>query len=264
MSPQRKDPVESALTLILDALASTLIPLDITPGRLSEIARKSFVRVGAQHARMRSSDRPHFAKIAALTGLSRAEVKRIVSADNRGARQLSDDLPRSLRVINGWTTSTEYLSRGKPRTLPIEGHAPSFDSLCKTFSGDIPRKVILDDLLRRQRISLDRRRKRVSLIAIEKRSNRQTREHSALAFAAAVMAEALRPDAVVLRRRQKIVTTRELPDGYVETAVAGRLSELLDQMPHLFASKGGRGRHALNAYTLVVRTPAQTTKRRGS
>ena len=91
MRSPEKDPVEGALTLILDALATALIPLEITPARLSLIARSSFVKIGAQHARMRSSGRPHLAKIAALTGLTRAEVKRIVSTDYCFSSPSADD-----------------------------------------------------------------------------------------------------------------------------------------------------------------------------
>jgi hypothetical protein len=212
---------------------------------------------------MRSSGRPHLAKIAALTGLPRSEVKKIVSADYRRGRT-TDDSPRALRVLHGWTTSTDYCVRGKPRALPIVGKAPSFDSLCKAFSGDIPRKVILDELERLQRITFSRGRKNVSVLPKSKGENRFSREQAALIFAASMLSEALRPDALVLKRKQKIVSTRDLPDNYVEGAVANRLSELLDQMPNLFAGRGKPRRHILSAYTLVVRSPTPVTRRRGS
>jgi|SRR5688572_748688 len=263
MRPPEKDPVESALSLILDALASALIPLDITPARLALIARTSFVKIGAQHARMRSSGRPHLAKIAALTGLTRAEVKRIVSTGYRSSSPGSDDLPRALRVLAGWQTSATYLVRGKPRVLKLTGRAPSFDSLCKAFSGDIPRKVILDELVRQRRISFKRDRKWVSIPSKQSRESSIQREQVALAFAATLLSEALRHDAVIVRRRQKIVATRDLPDNYVEGAVADRLTELLDQMPNLFSGNGRPTRHILNAFTLVVRAPVHMSKRRG-
>jgi len=263
MSSPKKDPVESALSHILDALAAILIPLDVTPAQLTQAARISFVKVSARQARMRSSGRPHLARIAALTGLTRAEVKKIVSADFRRSNT-ADDSPRALRVLHGWMTSADYSVRGKPRTLPIIGSAPSFDSLCKEFSGDIPRRVILDELERQERIVFSRSKKRVSVSPRAKSENRSSREQAALMFAAAMLSEALRLDAVVLRRRQRIVSTRDLPDKYVEGAVANRISELLDQMPNLFASRGKPSRHILSAFTLVVRSHTQVAKRRGS
>jgi len=75
--------IERALSQLLDALAEILIPLEVTPARLAQVARSSFVKVSAKEAKMRSSGRPHLAKIAARTGLSRAEVKKIVVANFR-------------------------------------------------------------------------------------------------------------------------------------------------------------------------------------
>lgn len=262
MSSQKKDPVETALSLILDALAVALILLDITPARLSQLARTSFVKAGAQHARMRSSGRPHLAKIAALTGLTRTEVKRIVASGYRNAVPVSDESPRALRVLRGWRTSTEYSIRGKPRVLRLAGKRPSFDSLCRDFSGDIPRKVILDELERQQRIVLTRGRRWVSAIGKSRSDSRSQRTQSALMFAAAILSESLSSDAIVLKRRQRISTTREFPDGYVEGAIVDRLSEVLEQIGRPYISKGKPARHILNAYTLVTRATTRTAKRR--
>ena len=65
MTPSNDDPAQVALVALLDALASVLIHLEITPARLAQIARTSFVKVGSSQARMRTSGRPHLAKIAA-------------------------------------------------------------------------------------------------------------------------------------------------------------------------------------------------------
>jgi hypothetical protein len=263
MSSPKKDPAEGALTLILDALAAALIQLEVTPSRLSQLARTSFVKAGASQARMRSSGRPHLAKIAALTGLTRTEVKRIVSAGYRTASLSSDESPRALRVLHGWRTSPEYSSGGKPRALPISGRTRSFDSLCKTFSGDIPKKVILDELERQQRVVLTRDRQWISISKKSKVDPRVHRMQSTLGFVAALLSESLNHEGVVLKRREKISTTSELTDKYVEGAVTGRLAELFDQMPRLYAAKGKPARHLLNAYTLVTRAPASAARRRG-
>lgn len=260
MSSSSKDPVEIALSQLLDALAAVLIPLEITPARLSQIARSSFVKVGANQARMRSSGRPHLAKIAALTGLPRAEVKRIVAANFRVAEGNGDCSPRALRVLKGWRNSSLYTRAGKPRVLKIEGNAPSFDSLCKEFSGDIPRKVILDELERQQRINFTNRRQRVSIAPDVGRRRKGQTEFAALSFAAAFLVDALKPASVVVRRRERITTAREFADTYVEHAIAGRLTELLDQMPGLYAGKRRPRRHIINAYALVARTKPQRTK----
>src|SRR4051812_25216401 len=86
------------LASLFDALAPALIQLDITPTSLAQIARVAFVRACAKQVRVKSSGRPHLAKIAALTGLSRAEVKRLISEDQRFVELGADSGPRALRV----------------------------------------------------------------------------------------------------------------------------------------------------------------------
>ena len=55
MTPSPDDSAETALVALLDALASVLIQLEITPARVAQIARTSFVKAGANHARKRTS-----------------------------------------------------------------------------------------------------------------------------------------------------------------------------------------------------------------
>src|SRR5688572_22472936 len=121
MTPSNADPAQVALVALLDALASVLINLEITPARLAQIARTSFVKIGSSHARLRTSGRPHLAKIAALTGLTRHEVKKIVSADFDASRTDPECLPRALRVLGGWRNSGIYSRGGKPKKLRLIG-----------------------------------------------------------------------------------------------------------------------------------------------
>jgi hypothetical protein len=264
MSSPKKDPVETALSTILDALAAALIQLDVTPARVSQLARTAFVKVGAMHARKSSSGRPHLAKIAAITGLSRSEVKRIVSTEYATSPRSPEDSPRAMRVLRGWQTSQEYSRQGKPRILRVTGKRPSFESLCKAFSGDIPTRVILDELERRQRITFSRGRRWVSVCRVSRTDPKSQRTQMALAFAAAFLSESLQLDSVVLKRKERISTTRELPDGYVESAVVDRFSDLLNDISRPYVGKGKTPRHILNAYMLVSRATVNPARRKGS
>jgi hypothetical protein len=242
------------LATLLDALAPVLIPLDITPSRLAQIARASFVKASARQSQMKSSGRPHLARIAAVTGLTRLEVKRLVASDYKIGTPNSENFPRALRVLNAWRNSSTYSRKGKPRPLKILGQPPSFDSLCKAHSGDIPFTVILDDLERRQSVVVSRKRNRVAIAKSRTRSERISREHSALSFAAAFLREALQHKLVLVRRREKIASSSNLSDAYVESAIASRLTDLLDQLPELFAKRGARKRNIVNVFTLVSRS----------
>jgi hypothetical protein len=246
------DPVERAVATLLDALAPILIPLEITPGRLAQIARTSFVKVSAKRARMRSSGRPHLAKIAAVTGLSRSEVKRIVAANYNLDVEGAENSPRAMRVLLGWRTSRAYTKNGKPKSLRITGRAPSFYSLCKIYSGDIPHKVILDELERQDRVVVARRRGLVTVCREKRRRNQS--EYAALTFATMFLSDALRPDSVLVRRSEKIASSKNISDAYAEKAIAGRVTELLDQIPNVFVGNKKPKRNLVNVFALVARS----------
>jgi hypothetical protein len=257
MTPSQVDPAEVALVALLDALASVLIQLEITPARVAQILRTSFVKSGANRARKRTSDRPHLAKIAALTGLSRVEVKRIVAANFATATIDPESFPRALRVLRGWKTSPVYSNRGIPKRLPIAGRSPSFYSLCKAFSGDIPHTVILDELEQQRRVVVSKNREMVALAKRQKYASKNRQEHDALLFAAAFLSDALRLGTGLVRRREKIAASRNVSNAYIENAVVGRVTELLDQMPNLFQGSRRPKRDILNVYALVTRSEAK-------
>ena len=254
MTPSQERPADVALVALLDALASVLIQLEVTPARVAQILRTSFVKAGASQARMRTSGRPHLAKIAALTGLSRAEVKRIVATNFAPARADPESFPRALRVLAGWRSSNIYITRGKPKKLPITGRTPSFYSLCREFSGDIPHRVILDELERQRRVVIAKDRATVSIAEPRRAKAKNRQEQDALLFAADFLTGALRPDTRVVRRKEKISASGNIADAYIENAVVGRVTELLDQMPLLFKGNRRPKRDILNVYALVTRS----------
>jgi len=253
MSRTHGHSVDIALAVLLDALAPVLLALDITPSHLSQAARAAFVKAGASQARTKHSGRPHLARIAALTGLTRLEVKRLVTSNYRTEPSSVESLPRAMRVLSGWRSSKTYSTRGKPRPLRIAGEPPNFQSLCKTFSGDIPYRVILDELERRQCILVSRKRNQVTVARPTNKIGRNPKDHAALVFAASFLNDALRNDLVVVRRKEKIATSRQLPDAYVEAAVASRITDLLDQLPQLYVGRKTPRRNIMNIFALVSR-----------
>lgn len=253
MSPPRAESVENALAALLDGLALVLITLDVTPARLAQIARASFVKAGASQATKRSSGRLHLARIASLTGLSRAEVKRIVSTNFAVGRSRVDSLPRALRVMSGWQKSKRYSRGGKPRALAMLGPAPSFETLCHEYSGDIPHRVILSELEKGGYIELDWTRKRVKAARRTRVRTRTTSAEAALTFIASFIGEATREDCVLVRKRQRAYLPSSLPPRYGESAIAERVTEMLDQIPRMFPSDKKRKKSAVDVFALVSR-----------
>ena len=255
MKTSKTDPAEIALHALLDVLASLLIALDITPMRLAQIARTSFVKAGAGAARKRKSGRPHLARIAALTGLSRLEVKRIVSANYKVGDREPEHAPRALRVLNAWRKFASRSPRRLQNELKIIGSAPSFESLCKQYSGDIPYRVILNELLQRKCVHLVSARNAVGLSKTPLNRPGRQRDLNSLVFAAAFLADLEDGDRVLVKRKETVLVPKNISLEYVEAATAGKVAAFLDHLPMTFPTnqKQRRKREGVNVYALVSR-----------
>lgn len=255
MKPTKEDVTEVALAALLDVLATMLVPLEITPARLAQIARVSFVKATATKARMRSSGRPHLARIAALTGLSRAEVKRVVSANYRVALREPENQPRALRVLGAWRISRGYSRAGKESALRVTGPFPSFETLCRESSGDIPYRVILTELERRKRVKLRRNRTWISVTKSSDAPIGNQRELSNLVFAASMIDALSHSEGILVKRQDKIRASTLIQDSYVENSIASRVTALLDNLPQQFVSRrrSRQNTNRVTVYTIVSR-----------
>lgn len=256
MKSSKEDATDVALAALLDVLASILVPLEITPTRLAQIARVSFVKASARNAKIRSSGRPHLARIAALTGLSRAEVKRVVSSNFALAPREPESAPRALRVLAAWRTSRGYSHAGKGSALRITGPFPSFESLCRDHSGDIPYRVIVSELELRRSVTLTRNRTWIAMAAGPVSRLTTKREFTNLVFAASLLGELSKSEGVLVRRKEKIRASISIQDSYVENAISSRVTALLDNLPELFVSRRNARQNTtrLNVYTLISRS----------
>ena len=87
-------------------------------------------------------------RIAILTGLTRKEVKALLAEPPRGDGGMEEEYNRAARVIAGWLRDARFSDgRGHPAPLPLEGKRNSFAALVKVYSGDIPVRAMLDELL---------------------------------------------------------------------------------------------------------------------
>ena len=136
----------SVLQSLLTELAFVLLPRGMTPKSFGELARSAFVQVAADAAKRRNG-RINHSRVAAQTGLSRSDVRRLLSRDVLDSVHV-DQTPVG-RVIAGWRTDRKFADRdGKPKRLRIAGSRSSFTGLVKEYGGDIPHRAVLDELLR--------------------------------------------------------------------------------------------------------------------
>ncbi len=124
-------------------LARYLLPRGFGYGDFAEVSKKAFSHAAEDQMNQRG-DRPTNSRIAAITGLSRAEIARIKKLD--GLHTSNGKHQRTERVMHGWYTDPTFNdANGSPRILDIQG-AGSFSLLVKRYSGDIPTKAVLNEL----------------------------------------------------------------------------------------------------------------------
>jgi hypothetical protein len=84
-------------------------------------------------------------RIATATGLSRREVTRLTQVRS----PLPQRRPVAAELFAHWANDPTYQDRhGRPRVLPRQGEALSFESLAQSVTRDVHPRSLLDELLR--------------------------------------------------------------------------------------------------------------------
>jgi len=148
----------ATLQELLSELAYVLLPSGMTPKRFGDLVRCEFVKAAADMSRLRNG-RINQSRVAAQTGLSRAEVKRTLASDVLSA-QASDQAPVE-RVVNGWLRDRQFGRPGRPKALRVSGPGDSFVRLVRKYGGDVPHRAVLDELRRIGAVSMARGRVRL-------------------------------------------------------------------------------------------------------
>lgn len=137
---------------MLVELTSALLSRGITPKKFSKLAREAFVRAAASRSRLRNG-RVNHSKVAALTGLARKDIRRILNSPTTGPQSDRATRSPSERVIHGWLTDRRFISEeGHPRPLSVGGKRSAFGRLVKTYGGDISPRAVLEELMHSQAV----------------------------------------------------------------------------------------------------------------
>jgi len=133
---------------LLTELAVVLLQVGITPKHFAELGKQAFVEAAGTLSKFRNG-KINRSRVAVMTGLSRAEVKRLLSSQTLMTASIPTQQSRGERVISGWMSDNRFLdNRGRPLRLPISGARVSFTSLVKEFGGDVPHRAVLEELRR--------------------------------------------------------------------------------------------------------------------
>ena len=138
----------AAVLQILRPLVRILLRNGIAYGTFADLAKRVYVKVAMEEFAL-PSRKQSISRVSILTGLSRKEVSRIRELPPIDDADTVHKYNRAARVISGWIRDRKFSREdGDPMDLTFEGGERSFSNLVKLYSGDVPPRAVLDELLR--------------------------------------------------------------------------------------------------------------------
>ena len=101
--------------------------------------------------------KPSVSRAAVLTGLTRKDIQRLLAEKENSDADTGERYNRAARVVAGWLRDGAFCdAAGEPLEIPFDGAERSFATLVRRYSGDMPPRAVLDELVRRaEKLMLD-------------------------------------------------------------------------------------------------------------
>lgn len=148
MSTEINKALAAAILRLLRPLIRILLRNGVTYGAFADLAKWVFVDVAGKEFPL-PGRKQTASRISVITGLTRKEVSRVQQIDTPDDSAVSHQYNRAARVISGWTHDPRFSDgKGESLVLSFEGGNPSFSELVKQYSGDMPARAVLDELVR--------------------------------------------------------------------------------------------------------------------
>jgi hypothetical protein len=145
---QLSSALTQAVVRVLHALIRVLVRHGMALPAFVELAKRAYVEVALNDFAI-PGRKPSVSRAALLTGLTRKEVQRLVEGQGPGAAATALPENRAARVVAGWVRDADFhRPDGEPLPLRFDGAEPTFSSLVRRHSGDVPPRAVLDELLR--------------------------------------------------------------------------------------------------------------------
>jgi hypothetical protein len=154
----------AAIEALLGPLARLAVDQGITVAVIEEALRRAFVE-SAKRTLVASGLPEHrlVSRISTSTGLTRREVARLNEELAAGVKVPGGSL--AAEVFTRWVTDRALkTTRGKAKSLPRTGPAPSFEALARSVTQDVHPRTLLDELCRLGMAQLDADSDTVSLL----------------------------------------------------------------------------------------------------
>ena len=140
--------LSAAVLRLLRPLVRILLRNGVSYSTFADFAKWVFVDVASKEFGIKGRKQTT-SRVSVITGLSRKEVLRVRRLPKPDDRETAEKYNRAARVIAAWRRNRKFLdAEGQPAPLPMTGSDVSFSELVKRFSGDVPVRATLDELIR--------------------------------------------------------------------------------------------------------------------
>lgn len=148
MPAPRVRSLSTATGTLLKPLVRILLRNGVAAKSVYELVKHIYVQVAKEDFGI-DGKKASTSRVAILTGLTRKEVQAILALPERQQGHYDEGYNRAARVITGWLRDADFGDgKGHPAPLPMSGKRTSFTALVKRYSGDIPVRALLDELVR--------------------------------------------------------------------------------------------------------------------
>jgi hypothetical protein len=133
---------------VLHALVRVMLRHGMPLPAFVELAKRAYVDVALREFAI-PGRKPSVSRASLLTGLTRKEVQRLVDTAPADGADSFTTHNRAARVVAGWVRDADFHeANGEPRELLLDDGKSSFGELVRRYSGDVPPRAVLDELLR--------------------------------------------------------------------------------------------------------------------
>jgi hypothetical protein len=148
MNHDHLEPLIAAALRLLRPLVRIFLSRGVSYGTFADLAKWTYVDVATKEFGIKGR-KQSTSRVSVVTGLSRKEVLRVRRLPRPDDSESTERYNRAARVIAAWRRESDFQDTdGKPALLPMAGSGATFSELVKRFSGDVPVRAILDELMR--------------------------------------------------------------------------------------------------------------------
>jgi hypothetical protein len=144
---ERRSALEQAVALLLRPLFRILLRQGMAFTAFEKLAKRVYVDLAFNEFRL-PGKKPSISRTSILSGLTRKDVQRLLADPDERATAMDANYNRAARVLTGWVRDAEFAdAAADPRPLEVDGEH-GFAGLVRRYSGDMPVRAVLDELLR--------------------------------------------------------------------------------------------------------------------